>query len=217
MIMNALHNIYHDYLAALRRGDRRYALDITRSALSNSIDIRDIYLHVLQPAMHEIGRLWEINEVTVAQEHLATAITQSVMAQIYAHIAIRPPIGRSLVATCIGGELHEIGIRMITDFFDMEGWDVYYLGANMPADDVVTMVNQQQADLLAVSATLNNHVLKAHELIKAVRASPIGSRIKVIVGGHPFNRTPDMYQRIGADLTAPNAHEAVVRVSEVLA
>ncbi len=212
-----LHDIYYDYLAALRQGDRRRALHITRSALNEEVDIRDIYLEVFQPAMHEIGRLWETNEVTVAQEHLATAITQSVMAHIYPHIAVRPPIGRRVVATCIGGELHEIGIRMISDFFDMEGWDVFYLGANMPTDDVVQMVNAQQADLLAISATLNNHVIKARDMIKAVRASPRGAKVKIIVGGHPFTKTPDISTTIGADLTAPNAREAVARVQEVLA
>ena len=48
-----------------------------------------------------------------------------------------------MVATCIGGELHEIGIRMVADFFEMEGWDTYYLGANTPADAVVAELSAQ--------------------------------------------------------------------------
>lgn len=211
--MDIVHQTYETYLTALRRGDRRTALSVARSALQHGVDIRDLYMGVFQPAMHEIGRLWETNEVTVAQEHLATAITQSVMAQLYPMADVRPPVGRRLVSTCIGGELHEIGIRMITDFFDLEGWDVYYLGANMPVDDVVNLVNEEQAHVLAISVTLNGHVLKARSLIQAVRHSPIGSQITIIVGGRPFNTAPEMYKTIGADLTAPDARQAVARTA----
>ncbi len=209
--------VYAHYVAALRDGDRRRALKIAQSALNEGTDIRDLYMEVFQPAMHEIGRLWEVNEITVAQEHLATAITQSVMAQLYAYVFARPSIGKTLVATCIGGELHELGIRMIADFFEIEGWDVYYLGANMPQVDVVNMVNEQHADLLAISVTLNNHVPHARNLIQSVRASTIGSSIKVMVGGQPINRSPDICNVIGADMTALNARDAVLKAREVLA
>lgn len=216
MNMTSNNHVYEHYVEALRNGDRRRALNVARSALNEGMDIRNLYLGVFQPAMHEIGRLWEVNEITVAQEHLATAITQSVMAQLYAHVFARPPLGLTLVATCIGGELHELGIRMVADFFEIEGWDVYYLGANMPVEDVVSMVNQQHAHLLAISVTLNNHVPKARDLIQAVRASPIGPKIKIMLGGQPINRSPAMYKTIGADMTATDAQEAVRRAMEVM-
>jgi methanogenic corrinoid protein MtbC1 len=209
--------IYEHYLEALCRGDRRAAMTTAQTALNNDVDIRDLYIDVFQRAMHEVGRLWETNQLTVAQEHLATAITQSVMAHLYNYVFARPPIGHTMVATCIGGELHELGIRMVSDFFELEGWDVYYLGANMPADDVVDMVRQQNADLLAISVTLNGHVMKARDLIQAVRAAPGTEQVRVMVGGHPFNRAPHLYETIGADFTAANAREAVQRAMEVVA
>lgn len=209
--------VYEDYLGALRRGDRRKALSVAQMALDSGIDIRDLYIDVFQHAMHEIGRLWETNQITVAQEHLSTAITQSVMAQLYSHVFARPPIGRTMVATCIGGELHELGIRMVADFFEIEGWETYYLGANMPIDDVVAMANDKQAHLLGISASLNSHVTQARDLIHAMRASPHGPEIKIMVGGHPFNRAPLLHETIGADFTAPNAREAVRQAMEVLA
>lgn len=210
------HKVYEDYVKSLRDGDRRAALKIARDALTNGIDIRDLYMDVFQPAMHEIGRLWETNEITVAQEHLATAITQSVMAQLYAHVFAKPPKGRTMVATCIGGELHELGIRMVADFFEIEGWDVYYLGANMPVEDVVTMVNERKADVLAISVTLNNHVPRARELIYSVRESPIGNNVKIFFGGQPVNRSPDIYKTVGADMTARDARSAVELANEVV-
>jgi len=212
----SIQSVYEDYLGALRLGDRRKALSVAHGALNAEIDIRDLYIDVFQHAMHEIGHLWETNQITVAQEHLATAITQSVMAQLYSHVFARPPIGRTMVATCIGGELHELGIRMVADFFEMEGWDVYYLGANMPAEDVANIVNSEQTDLLAISVSLNGHVKQARSLIDTVRASPLGPEIKIMVGGHPFNRAPEMCETVGADLTARDARDAVREAMEVL-
>lgn len=82
--------IYDDYITALKKGNRQHAVSIARQALEEGIDVRDLYVEVFQPAMHEIGRLWETNQLTVAQEHLATAITQSVMAQLYSYISLCP-------------------------------------------------------------------------------------------------------------------------------
>lgn len=210
-----LASVYQHYFEALRAGDRRAALATAKSALSGGVDIRDLYMEVFQPAMYAVGHLWETNQFTVAQEHLATAITQSVMAQLYATVVSRPPNGRKMVATCIGGELHELGIRMVTDFFEMEGWEVLYLGANMPAEDVIRMLESERAQLLAVSVTLGGHLLQARDLIGAVRASPAGQRVTIMVGGQPFNRSPEAALAIGADLTARSAREAVQAAMEL--
>lgn len=212
-----LHAIYHEYIGALREGDRRKALSAALNAVNAGLDIRDLYLDVFQPAMHEVGRLWEANQFTVAQEHLATAITQSVMAQLYAGCNEQRYLGRTMVATTIGGELHELGIRMVADFFELEGYDVYYLGVNVPVEDIVSMVNQRRAHLLGLSVTLGSHILQARTVIQAVRASPIGRTIKVMVGGQPFNRAPEVARSIGADFTAADARSAVRMASEVLA
>lgn len=212
-----LSSVYQSYFAALFRGDRRAALATARDALTGGIDIRDLYMEVFQPAMYAVGHLWETNQFTVAQEHLATAITQSVMAQIYATVADRPPIGRTLVATCIGGELHELGIRMLADFFEMEGWDVFYLGANMPPNDVIYMLERKRADLLAISVTIGGHVVDARRMIAAIRAHPGVGGIRIMVGGQPFNRAPDAFRAIGADFTATNARKAVKLATEALA
>lgn len=210
-------DVYQQYLEALCQGDRRSAQAVARTALERGADIRDLYLHVFQPALYEVGRLWETNQFSVAQEHLATAITQSIMAQLAGELLARPPLGRTLLATCIGGEHHEIGIRMISDFFELEGWDVVYLGANVPIPDVVQMVASQRADLLAISVTLNSHVTRAHELIVAVRASPAGARCRIMVGGQPFVRSPELSLVVGADFTARDAREAVQRAQAALA
>jgi methanogenic corrinoid protein MtbC1 len=166
-------------------------------------------MHVFQPTQREVGRLWQINRVSVAQEHYCTAATQLIMSQLYPHIFGAPRIDRRLVATCVGGELHEIGIRMVADFFEMEGWDTYYLGANTPLEGVVETVVERQADTLGISATMTFHVREVIALIEGVRACEMGGRTKILVGGYPFNLSRDLWRQVGADGCALNAQEAV--------
>jgi MerR family transcriptional regulator, light-induced transcriptional regulator len=216
--------VYHRYIEALLHGSYRRALRVCQAALNTGTTLNQLYLEVFHPALYEIGQLWERNRLSIAQEHIATAITRTVMAQVHAIAASRlstrslfvSALNRKIITTCVSGEYHDIGIRMVADCFEIEGWRVYHLGANMPADDVVHLANHEQVHVLALSVTLNVHVPDAYEIIRQVRRSPIGSRIKVLVGGQPFNQVEGLYQKVEADLTAANACEAVYRTTAAL-
>ncbi len=198
-----------EFLQALLDGQRQRASRMILDAVADGITVRDIYLHVFQPSQREIGRLWQINRLTVAQEHYCTAATQLIMSQLYANIFSSEKNGRTMVATCVSGDLHEIGVRMVSDFFEMEGWSTFYVGANAPTSSIVSLLVEQKAELLAVSATMTFHVHVVEELIAAVRKDPRLAHVKVIVGGYPFNLAPDLWRSIGADACANDALDAV--------
>ncbi|MCX7668858.1 MAG: cobalamin-dependent protein [Anaerolineae bacterium] len=205
------------YLNALLAADRRTASRLILAAVEQGTSVREIYLHVFQPVQREIGRLWQLNQVSVAQEHFCTAATQMIMSQLYPYIFGTHKINRRLVATCVGGELHEIGMRMVADFLEMDGWDTYFMGANTPLESILRTVRERQADLLAVSATMTFHVPKVRELIAAVRAADGGRRLPIIVGGYPFNVAPAIFESVGADGTARDADEAVALADRLVA
>src|ERR1044072_7031396 len=158
-----------EYIEALLAGHRQEASRLVLEAVDNGVSVRDVYLHVFQRSQREVGRLWQLNRLSVAQEHYCTAATQLVMSQLYPRIFSSERNGHTLVATCVAGDLHEIGLRMVADFFEMEGWDTFYVGANAPTASVVQTVVERGADVLAVSATITSHVRALRELIAAVR------------------------------------------------
>jgi methanogenic corrinoid protein MtbC1 len=196
------------YIEALLAGDRAAASQMILEAADQGTPVREIYLHVFQPVQREIGRLWQTNQISVAQEHYCTAATQLIMSQLYPRIFATRRTGHRLVATCVGGELHEIGVRMVADFFEMEGWDTYYLGANTPTESVLSTVEERQPDVLGVSATITMHVSDVRALIDRVRASAVGNGLKILVGGYPFNTASDLWRRVGADGYAADAQQA---------
>ncbi|HTY90142.1 MAG TPA: cobalamin-dependent protein [Methanocella sp.] len=198
-----------EYLKRLLVNDRRGALRLIMDAVDSGLSIRDIYLQVFQPTQYEVGRLWQTNQISVAQEHYCTAATQLIMAQLYPRLFSEERTGLKLIAVCVEEELHELGIRMVADFFEMEGWDTIYLGANTPARSVLRTLKENKVDVLAISATMTFHVSKVKELIEAVRSDEATRHIKIIVGGYPFNNSPGLWRHVGADGFAGDAREAV--------
>lgn len=199
-----------DYLDRLLRADRHDASRLVLAAVDGGIPLRDIYLEVFQPVQREVGRLWQTNRISVAEEHYCSAATQLVMSQLYPKVfgsGGRHPAGR-LVAVSVAGELHEIGVRMVADILEMEGWATCYLGANTPPDDVVRSLIDRQAQIACISTTMTFNLPAAETLIAAIRASTACAGVKILVGGYPFNLAPGLWRKLGADACASDAAEA---------
>jgi methanogenic corrinoid protein MtbC1 len=205
----------HQYLQSLLRGERDVAARLVLLAVDGGMPVKDIYLHVFQLAQYEIGRLWQTNQISVAQEHYCTAATQLIMSQLYPYIFSGEKNGGTIVAACVSGELHEIGVRMVADFFEMEGWNSYYLGANMPVSGILQALAEHKAEVLGIGTTITYHVAEAEKLIRAVRSDPACRGVKILVGGYPFNVEPDLAKKIGADGSAANAQSAIALANEL--
>jgi len=211
-----LADLAKQYMNTLLQGDRNHAIRLITDAVDNGIDVKDIYFQVFQTSHYEIGRLWLQNKISVAQEHYCSAGTQMIMSQLYPHIFNTNRTGRRLVAACVEGELHQIGIRMVADFFEMEGWDTYYLGANTPGKAILQAVQNQEADILGVYLTMNFHRSTLEDLVNRVRQSETGKKIKILVGGYIFQKTPDLWKKLEVDGWAADAREAVNAANRLL-
>jgi len=213
---NKLNVLANQYLASLLRRDRLTAEKLIMNAVDDGLSVKEIYLEVFQPAQWEIGRMWQLNEISVAMEHYFTASTQFIMSRLYPHIFTSKKNGRHLVATSVSGELHELGIRMVADLFEMEGWSTVYLGANTPDSAVVDMIRETKADLLAVSATIPYNLPQVSALNELVRSSFDGRSPKIIVGGKAFSGSRELWKEMNADGFAVDALTAIEVASEML-
>lgn len=204
---------YMDYLLEGKRAEARILINIL---IQNGTSVKDIYQFIFQISQYEVGRLWECNKITVAHEHYCTAATQQIMSGLYSYIFSSQRNGKTLVACSISGDFHEMGIRMVSDFFEMDGWDTYYLGANMPENNLLDSLIEYKADVLALSVTLPTHVSTAAAFIKRIREHSTLSNLKIMVGGYPFISNPELWKLLGADAFAPNADEAISKANELV-
>jgi methanogenic corrinoid protein MtbC1 len=198
-----------EYLAALLHGSRTGAFDVVSRAIDQGSPVRDIYRHVFEPVQQEIGRLWQLNQITVAQEHFCTAATQHIMTRLYSHMFAGERKGRRAVSMCVGRELHEIGLRIITDLLELEGWQTWYLGASVPPAAAVQLCVNQRADVLLVSATLPPHIATVEEVVRLFHGREELAGGKVVVGGRAFRTARQLWRTIGADGYAANADECI--------
>ncbi|MGC8552242.1 MAG: cobalamin B12-binding domain-containing protein [Phycisphaerae bacterium] len=211
-----LGSLAREYLAALLDGRRQDAGQLVEHALQSGISVQEIYVYVFQQAQYELGRLWELNRISVAQEHYCTAATQFIMSRLYPRIFSGPRNGYCFVGAAVASDMHEIGIRMVADTLEMHGWVTHYLGGNVPISDLIDTLLQRRADVLGISATIVPHIRTVEKVIAAVRQADATKRIRVMVGGAPFNAAPELWKKIGADGWAKSAVE-VPRVALELA
>jgi methanogenic corrinoid protein MtbC1 len=203
------------YLAAQLAGDRREALRLlVDEGLLRGIPLQDIHLKVIQPAQYRIGQLWQENRISVAQEHLATAISQLALSHLYRHLPRDPPNGKTVMVSCVEGELHEVGARMASDFLEMAGFDVRFLGANVPNEHLVRMLREQKPDLLALSVTMTYHLPALRTAVEQVRA--VAPHLPIAVGGLAFSWTPGLEKDLDVSLHGRDARELVAAACRTL-
>jgi len=206
---------YDAYFGAIRIGDRRRAFQVIDAVREEGLELAAIYLGIFEPALREIGCLWQNNELTVAEEHLATVITEAAMARAYERaFTWRTDMSRTLVAACVDVERHEIGLRMLCDLLDLEGWHTTYLGSTVPVESLVMMVRRLRPNVVALSAALTPHLPRVRAMTEAIKGALGDARPLIIVGGRPFLDNPGLAQRLGADFTAQNAVDAVRLLGE---
>ncbi len=188
------------YLDALRANDVAGAYRVALRAVEGGLGGTALYERVISPAMREVGDLWAQGALTVADEHLATALTHRVLA------ALRPPIEcgaeareperkRAMLAAA-EGEQHALGLRMAADVLEDAGYRAIYLGADVPTEALLQAVASLSPDLLVMSATMPEFAGPLEEAVSAVRSSH--PCLEVLVGG-PAARLAAGTEEVGVE------------------
>lgn len=203
------------YLELLLDSKKRKARQLIIDDALNNMGVDEIYLDIFQPVQQEVGRLWHLNEVSVAQEHYISSVTQLIMSQLYPHFLSMGGKKGNIVTTAVGNELHEIGIRMVADLLEVDGYDTIHLGANTPDFSIVETLENNNTKLIGISVTLPIHLKKLDNLVKSIRKNDSLNNIKIIVGGYAFNKQPNLYQQFDVDDYSVNARDAVKKINKL--
>lgn len=197
------------YLLALLEGEPAQASRLVFEALHAGHDVATLMIDVLLPSLDEIGRMWNINQINIAEEHLASTTTRRVMAQMMLHAPVCPANGKTIVAAAVPGNQHDIGVEVVGYFFEMAGWRIIPLGANVPTDDLVQAVDFFKADVIGLAVSLPAQLPALRETIQALRRSQRGARAKILVGGGGLAGMSELARELGADDYAADPAQAV--------
>jgi MerR family transcriptional regulator, light-induced transcriptional regulator len=198
-----------EYLGDILGAKRAAALERIITAYRHGYPILDIYVDIFQESLYEIGRLWEANRISVAEEHVGTAITQFIMSNLYQHLELSDSRRGRAVITGVQGELHQVGANMVADVLEADGWDVMFLGADVPLESVIQAVRQYRADLLGISATMLINIPVVITLVGMVRQE-FGDRApRIFLGGGAFSRIPELPPELKGCMLARDLREAL--------
>jgi MerR family transcriptional regulator, light-induced transcriptional regulator len=177
-------SVYEQYLAALLQGDRPGCSQIVQDRSAAGAEVKDLYVNLFQRSLYQVGDLWEQHRVSVAVEHLATAITERVMTLVQPKLFSGAARERSIIVACVADEYHQLGGRMVADLAELHGWRGFFLGANTPLEALLQMIGQQKPDLLGLSLSVYFNLPGLVQALDAVSGTFPG--LPIMVGGQAF-------------------------------
>lgn len=195
------------FLLALLEARATDAQRLVLDALEGGLDLSEVQLSILAPAQAEMGGMWQRGEVQIAEEHLGSQIVADVLTVLRQRIPQVDDKAPRVVVASVGGNMHDLGARIVTDHFALGGWRTLFLGADTPKEDVGWTASSFEADLVAVSVAIALQVRDTALLMETLREACPGT--PVLVGGGPFTRVPELWRAVGADGCATDAPGAV--------
>lgn len=194
------------YLKLVLEGDVCKAVQFMISTRDNGTPLTEIY-QALTVAQYEVGRMWHNAAINIAEEHLVTFTTERTMAVLAFQAEKKESNGLTVVSAAVANNAHDVGIRVVSDFFEFAGWRAICLGGDLPSKDISAAVQWMDASLVLLSASLTTQLVEIREAIAAVR--DLDTDCKIMVGGGAFSEAPEIWQSMGADGYAANPTQAV--------
>lgn len=197
------------FLQSILKGERKAALAVALEAHREGVEPYDLYVDMFQRSLNQLGELWQAGKISVAEEHMGTAITQFVIAQLYPLLPFSTrSYGKAIIAG-VDGEFHQIGAHMVADMLEADGWDARFLGSNMPHVGILEALEEFKPKLLCISCTMTFNISKVVSLIEDVRAQKKWDDTRILLGGGAFKNAPLLYQELGAEGCGLTLRDAV--------
>ncbi len=201
---------------ALQRGDAEKVEELVKKSLEENLTPKKILEYGLIKGMGIIGAKFKKNEVYVPEVLIAARA-------MHAGMNILKPklietgvenIGMVAIGT-VKGDLHDIGKNLVKMMLEGAGFEVIDLGIDVPVDKFVEAVKEHKPNIIGMSALLTTTMVNMPEVIKALEATGLRDKVKIMVGGAPI--TQNYADQIGADGYSPDAASAVDKAKTFIA
>ena len=200
------------YLAFMTDRQARIGEKWIRDQLAAGLSLREVYLDILWKANELVCQRTAIEQMSLLQERYFADQTRSTMSRLNPWGHLEMTRQKSMISVSMGEEWPGIGLRILTDFFELEGWESYYLGGKIPDPGILSALTDWQVDLVLLAVPTTLQVNRAKELIEKMR-SPGGPSVSIMVFGEPCLKDPDLWQKMGADgmVSGPDAGVELAR------
>lgn len=176
--------LYKPFLETLISGNKQSGSTYIHKLLQQNMPFIQVYEQVIKQALYHIGELWERNKITVAEEHLATSISEAIMNELFAEIISTARRSKKVLVGCVEQEEHQVGAKMVADLFESKGWDSYYLGADIPVKELIDFARKLKPDVIALSVSIYFHMSMLENMMEKIHIEL--PSVPLLVGGQAF-------------------------------
>jgi methanogenic corrinoid protein MtbC1 len=158
-----------------------------RAVDAGEVDVPTLYHDVLVPLMKAVGDRWQSGRMRIWEEHLASAAVRTVVEALYPRVqqlkAASKSTGRAVLLACPVGEEHDLGLRMLSDVFDVNGWDTYYLGPDTPTIQLADAAKTLNVELIVLASVTLFEQVKARYILDELAQRVPGVRTVIACSG----------------------------------
>lgn len=200
-IMEKNYNKLMDYFM---NNDKEECVKLVLNLLRDmEIDVVTLYSDVLTPALNKIECHLQEEKYCIWQEHIKSAIVRTIIECCYPYVLRERDLkgklkDKKVIVLCPDGEGHEIGAKMVADFFTIEGYQTTFIGASTPKSEFIDVINIVKPDIIAISVTNYYNLVATKDIIREIRGKS-SLPLKVVVGGNAFINNPKAFDELGAD------------------
>ncbi len=175
-----MNQLVQKFTKSILTGDVHSALELYSTDISPKEDSLSFYEDIVKPTMYRIGDLWEKNQITVADEHLATATLKYLLATLFTPLKSCETSPKSLLF-CIEGEQHSLGLELANEVFKEQKWNTRYLGSNVPIKDAITFIQAWAPDVIGISIGMTTELPQLKKCIYEIKK--VNQNCQILIGG----------------------------------
>ena len=198
-----MENYLKEFNSIIETEDREKALQYIRNLLSQkTLGIIEVYEGVLCPSLNMMVSTGDV-EADIWKEHIRTSIIRTIVENCYPYVIEERnekygvESHKKVAVICPADEHHELGARMVTDYFTMLGYQSIFVGGNTPKDVFVAGLMSQKMDYIAISVSNPYNLISTRNTIEKIRAAD--KDVKIIVGGNAITKLGEKSQVLNAD------------------
>lgn len=193
---------------AVFEGDEQLTVDLVKQALAAGEKAQTIVDQGLVKGLHDCGAGYEAGEKFIPEMLMAAEAMKASMGLLTPHLAAGDSVtGGKIVLATVEGDVHDIGLELVSTMLGSAGFEVNFMGPDVPTPAIIEAVKKDKPQILGLSALLTNTMDVMPEIMQKLEAEGLRSSVKILIGGAPVSQ--DFADRIGAEGYAYDAAAAV--------
>nr|MDO8086348.1 cobalamin B12-binding domain-containing protein [Candidatus Sigynarchaeum springense] len=194
-----------EFMKLLDEEDKEKCINWALDQLGRGLKVADLYINVLAPSLNAIVCQEKNESMCIWKEHVKTSIVRSIIENAYPFVLKQRDTNKhaknkdmEVLVICPPEETHEIGARMVADFFTMAGFKTIFIGSSTPSASILSAIETTKPRYVAISVSNPYHLFKTRQIIAEIKkAAPAG--VEIIIGGSALKDRQDALEKLGAD------------------